>query len=144
MLSYFELFRTSKSYSAICLHLQPHGTIWSIINRPCVAGAVLQTPWSLIHSFIQSVILSFRIFKTPSHQNHKSYGPVILTQYSSPLCVRDTCDISCVTGHVSHVTSNFQTVRARELIFRRRFTSLHLSPVICYMSHVTCHMSCVT
>ena len=41
-------------------------------NRPGVAGAVLQTPLSLFHWLIQSVILLFRILKTPSHQNHKS------------------------------------------------------------------------
>ena len=71
-------------------------------------------------------------------------------------CVsRDTCHISHVTCHMSgvrchtsgvpcqvlHVTSNSQTVRARELKF---WEKVHLSPVTCQMSRVRCHISHVT
>ena len=48
----------------------------ALINRPGVAGAVLQSPLSLIHSFIDSlidsVILFLQNFKTSLHPNHKS------------------------------------------------------------------------
>ena len=47
------------------------GKIFSLItNRPGVAGAVLQTPFWLIHWFIKSVRICENIFNTPS--NHRS------------------------------------------------------------------------
>ena len=59
------------------------------------------------------------------------------------------CHVSCVTCHmsyvkcqVSHVTSNFQTVRARQVKFWEK--GHLLPPVICHVSCVMCHMSCVT
>ena len=57
-----------------------------IINGPCVDGAVLQTSLSLInyliHSFICSVILQFRISRTLSIPNRMSWGAEILRKYS--------------------------------------------------------------
>ena len=48
-----------------------------------------------------------------------------------------TCKVSGVTCQVSHITCNSQTIRARGLKSKRKFTSSHLSFVMCYL----CHMS---
>ena len=49
-----------------------------------------------------------------------------------------TYQVSGVTCHVPHVTSNSWTVRARELKFCEK---VHLiPPVTCHMSHGTCHL----
>ena len=50
------------------------GKIWKLwaVNRPNVAGAVLQTPLSFINSLIQSLVLFGNIFKTPPLPNHMS------------------------------------------------------------------------
>ena len=76
--------------------------------------------------------------------------------FLNPSLSRDTCHMSCVTCLMSgvrchtsgvpcqvlHVTSNSQTVRARELKF---WDKVHLlQPVTSYMSYVKCHMSHVT
>ena len=93
----------------------------------------------------KSVILSFRIFKTPSHPNHKNLGPESLRHFSSPpVCHMKhvSCQVSGVTCQVSHVTSNFQTVRAKELKFREKVNLL--PPVTFHMLHVTSHMSHIT
>ena len=96
------------------------------------------------------------IFKTNSHPNHKSKGPEVWTQCSSPPVCHVThvichvshvsCHVSGVICQVSHVTSNSQTVRARELKFWEKVHLLHpLSPVTCHMSHVKCqtlHVTC--
>ena len=59
----------------------------SIVNRPGVAGAVLQTPWSLIHSFIHllidSVILLLQIFKISLITNRNSQEAEILRNSST-------------------------------------------------------------
>ena len=56
------------------------------------------------------------------------------------------CHLSGGTCQVSHVTSNSQTVRGRELKFCEKvpllpLVSCHMSCVMCHMSCVTCHMS---
>ena len=50
--------------------------------------------------------------------------------------------MSVVSCQVSHVTSNSQTVRARELKFGEKIHPI--KPVTCHMSHITCHVSPVT
>ena len=72
-----------------------------MFNRLCVAGALLQTLFSLIHSFIHWVIFLFKIFKILSIPSHKNWGVEILREYSPPTI----CHMSCsgVTCHVSHV-----------------------------------------
>ena len=57
-------------------------------------------PLSFITWFIQSVILSFRIIKTLSIPNRKSYGAEILRWFSLP---PHTCHMSGVTCQVSGV-----------------------------------------
>ena len=86
------------------------------INRPGVAGAVLRSPSSFIHSFIHSLIksvilflLSFKILFQP---NHKSEKDEIVRECLPP-------------NHLSHVTC-------------------HVSGVRCHISGVKCHVSCVT
>ena len=53
-----------------------------LINRPGVTGAVLQSPPLLTDSFIHWVILLFKIFKTLSIPNRKSWGVEILRECS--------------------------------------------------------------
>ena len=77
-----------------------------IFNRPCVAGAVLQTSLSFIMSVSQSVTLFLPIFKTTQLPNRQSQGPEIFTQCSpTPMCY-----VSCVTGRMSHVTCQMSLV----------------------------------
>ena len=72
----------------------------TMINRPGVAGAVLQT--SFIHSFIAMhlVILVLNIFKMPSLENRKIQRVESLRECSP----RTTCCMSPVMCHISHVT----------------------------------------
>ena len=83
----------------------------SVINRPCVAGAVLQTLLLLIHSFIhsfsQSVILFLQTFKTSENSNRKSEGAEILRDWS-PSTI---CRMSCVMCQMSRITSHVSCVR---------------------------------
>ena len=79
-----------------------------VFNRPSVAGAVLQTPLSLIHSLIGD------LFSFKSSKHHKSqtirareltfwenvYPPPHVTCHMSHV----TCHVSCVTCRVWHVT----------------------------------------
>ena len=52
------------------------------------------------------------------------------------------CQVSGVTCQMSYVTSNSQTVRARDLKF---WEKVHLLPLVtCHMSLATCHMLHVT
>ena len=73
-----------------------------IFNRPGVAGAVLQTASSLIHS----VILFLQTFKTSLHPKCESLGAEILRECSPP----QTCHMSLVTCHVSRVTCHMSCV----------------------------------
>ena len=72
----------------------------SVIKRPGVAGAVLQTTWSLTHSLRDSVILCENIFKTLSLPSRKSFGPEILREFSPP----PMCHMSHFMCYVSYVT----------------------------------------
>ena len=72
------------------------------VNRPGVAGAVLQTPSSLINWFIHSV--SQWSFPSKSSKHHISQKK--LTQCSLPVM----CQMSHVTCHVSHVTCHMSHV----------------------------------
>ena len=69
---------------------------------------------SLIHSFIQLLMLFSQIFQTSQIPNRQSQRAEILRECSP----HTISHLSCVTCHVS--------------------------PVICHLSHVTCHMSHVT
>ena len=111
---------------------------------------------SLFISLIHSVILLFRIIKTPSHPNHKNkrnFDTIFIALYVScdtchmshvPCLVSGvTCHMSVVTSQVSHVTFNSQMARARKLFFKRKSSPLptfHLSYVTCHVSHVKCHI----
>ena len=78
------------------------------------AGAVLQSPPSLINSLIHSLtdplVHNLRTLSIPSR---KSWEGDILRECSLPPCV--TCHMSYVMCHMSHI--------------------------MCHNSHVTCHMS---
>ena len=74
-----------------------------VINRPGVAGAVLQTPLLLIDLLINSLILCGNIFKTLSFPNGKSKGADILRKMLTPHLV------SHVTCHISRVTCDLSS-----------------------------------
>ena len=115
-----------------------------IINRPCVAGAVLQSA----SSFTDSVGQPF----PPNLQNIINYKPEEPGSWNF--------ERKSTPHNMSHVTSlsskyhKLQTRRARELRFLRECSppttchmshvACHMSCVMCHMSHVTCHVSCVT
>ena len=66
------------------------------LKKPGLVGAVLQSPPSLIHSFIQRSF-SPNIFNTLSFLSHQNQRADILRECSPPPCV--TCHMSCVTCH---------------------------------------------
>ena len=117
-----------------------------MINRPGVAGAVPQTPLSLINLLTNSVnhplwkyFLIHCIFQTIRDRDLEIWGNVHPHHVS-----HFTCYMSHVTCHVSHVTWHHysKTVRARDLTF---WDNVHHPPfVTCHMSCVTCHTSHVT
>ena len=84
-----------------------------IFNRPGVAGAVLQSPPSLIHwpSHPFPPNLQDIINDKPLELGSWNFERMFTTHNMSHV----TCHMSCVTCHVSHV--------------------------MCNMSHVTCHVS---
>ena len=83
----------------------------SIINRPGIAGAVLQTALSLIHSVTHPLIQNIEdTFK----RKPKKLGT---WDFDTP----PVCHVTLVICHVSHVTC-------------------HMSCVMCHMSDVTCHL----
>ena len=108
-----------------------HFSSVSIIIRPGVAGAVLQTPPSLVNW----VILFGNIFHTLSFLNRKRYISDILIEGSS----LTMCHMSCVTCHVSHVLCHMSCITCHV-----SHVMCHIPCVTCYISHVMCHMSCVT
>ena len=118
-----------------------------ICNTPGVAGAVLQTPWWLIHWFIISQSIYVKI--SSRHLYTQTVRATNLKFWHNASCVScDTCHVSCVTRHMScvrcqvfPVTSNSQTVRARELKFLGKVYLL--PPVTGHMSNVTSHRSLV-
>ena len=85
-----------------------------LVNRPGVAGAVLQSPPLLTDWLIDSSFIP----KTIRARELKFWENV----HPTP-CVM--CHLSPVTCYLSHVIC-------------------HVSPVMCYLSHVTCHVSPVT
>ena len=113
-------------------------------------------PGMFYKDLCDSVILLFRIIKTPSHPNHKNkrnFDTIFIALYVScdtchmshvPCLVSGvTCHMSVVTCQVSHVTFNSQTARAKKLFFKRKSSPLpilHLSYVTCHVSHVKCHI----
>ena len=112
------------------------------INRPGVAGAVLQSPLLLSHSLIHWVILSFQIFKTLSILNRKSWGAEVLWQCSPPTM----CDMSHVKCQMSGIIFFGQGVgfsRLRVWYQRglRRLVCLsirlNLSDILSSSSHMT-------
>ena len=93
-----------------------------VINRPGLAGAVLQSSLSLFNSFIHSwthplvqISSKYSQFQTGKARKLKFCENVHPT-----ICV--LCHVSFVTCYVSHVTC-------------------HMSRVPCQVSHVTSHMS---
>ena len=81
------------------------------------AGAVLQSPPSLIHSLTDPLVYNLRTLSIP---NRKSWQADILRECSLPPCV--TCHMSYVMCHMSHIIC-------------------HNSHVTCHMSRATCHTS---
>ena len=61
----------------------------------------------------------------------KNFGPKTDRLIHSSFCLESS-------GHCIS-----QTGRAREVKFKRIFTSNHMSQVTCHMSQVICHVSCV-
>ena len=55
-----------------------------IVNRPGVAGAVLQTSLSPIDSVSESVILFLQTFETSLHPNRKTWEAEIFGECSPP------------------------------------------------------------
>ena len=90
-----------------------------IINRPGVAGAVLQTPPSLIDSSIHPLwkYLQTIITSKPLELGTWNVDTMFTIPYVSHMS-RVMCHVSHVTCHVSHVTC-------------------HMSCVTCHVSHVT-------
>ena len=90
---------------------------FDMFNRPGAAGAVLQTPLSLINWLIESSfveISSEHLHSKTVRAGKLKFGEKVLLPH-----------LSCVTCHMSRVMC-------------------HMSGVTCHMSGVTCHMSCVT
>ena len=83
-----------------------------VFNRPCVAGAVLQTPSSLhrfIHSFIHSLSQSSFSSKSSKYQKSQTIrGSWNFERMFSPYNMSHvplvTCHMSYVMCHISHVT----------------------------------------
>ena len=135
------------------LEWQPRSVRSDIFYRPGVAEPVLQTPLSLIYSFIDSltpILLIFKISQTVRDRELTCHMTHFIFHVSH---VR--FQVSGITCQVSHITCNSQTVIAREL---KCWENFHLLPPVmcpmslltCYvsyvrynMSNVTCHMSCV-
>ena len=89
--------------------LKHRAKLLQLFNRPGVAGAVLQSPPSLIDSFVNRVIILFRIFKTLSIPNRKRWRADILRECSPPTM----CQISRVTCQVSGVMCQVSCVRCQ-------------------------------
>ena len=87
------------------------------MNRPGVAGAVLQTPSTFINSSCSSQSSKHCLSQTVKARELKFWENV----HPPPF-------VKC---HMSHVTCHMSCVRC------------HVSDVTCHLSHVTCHTSCV-
>ena len=92
-----------------------------MINRPGVAGDVLQSPpfnGLLIHSLIKLLILFLQTFKISLNPNRESYRAELFRECSPPTTCQKSgvmCQVSCVRCQVSDVR--------------------------CHVSGVTCQMS---
>ena len=88
-------------------------TMIDVFNRPGVAGAILQPPLWLIHSFIES--LSYLSSKSSRHHKSQTVRAKNLTFWEyvhPPPCVTcqmsgTRCQVSGVTCHVSDITFFF-------------------------------------
>ena len=96
-------------------HVRGHMS-YVFFNRPGVAGALLQTPPSLINSVIQWWFVEI-YSKWYNSQTIRAKELKFGVNVHLPKCV--ACHVSHVTCHVSCVTC-------------------HVSHVMCHMSHVTC------
>ena len=74
-----------------------------IINRPSVAGAVLQTALLLIDWLIMSLILFLQIFTTIRTRELKLLENVHPTRCVMCQVSHVTCHLSCVTCHLSNI-----------------------------------------
>ena len=109
---------------------------FSIITRPGVGGAVLQTPFSLIdkvgHPFVQNLQNTF----TPKPEELATWNcGTIFTNF----CVLGvTCDVTHVKCHMSCVTWHHysQNITTRDL---KLWENVHHP--LCVTEGVTCHMS---
>ena len=96
-------FQGTVLYSAVeCNVLQ---YMCSVLNRPGVAGAVLQSPPSFADWLINSVILYSKYLPNTPNPKPEEIGSwnferMFIWYYVS--CVK--CHVSCVTCHVSRVT----------------------------------------
>ena len=77
--------------------------IYALRCRNCLAGAVLEIPSSFIHCRL----ILFRIFKTLTIPNLKSWGAEILRECSR----RTMCHMSCTRCQVSGVRCHMPGVR---------------------------------
>ena len=104
-----------------------------VFNRPGVAGAVLQTPLSLIESvsqFVSQWAFSSKSSKYCKSQSGRARELPFWENVYPPQHV--TCHMSCVTCHMSHVTCN------------KSHFMCHVSHVTCNKSHFMFHVSHVT
>ena len=110
--------------------------IYKINNKSGVAGAVLQSPLSIIN-YLTNLPISSQSSKRHNSQTVRARDLKCWHNVCHSLCV--TCPVSGVRCHMSRVTSHYPTVRARELKFLENFH--FLPPVPCNVSYVTCPMS---
>ena len=94
--------------------MNENSIIQHVINRPGVAGAVLQAPLSLIHSFCRSAYS----FKSSKYHTTQTVMVRELTFWENA----HPHNMSHVKCHVSHVMC-------------------HMSIVTCHVSHVMCNMA---
>ena len=79
--------------------------LFLVTNKPCVAGAVLQSPLLLVHKFNNLVSLSFFSSQSSNHYKSQTVKARDLTcSEKVHLHQRVMCHMSYVTCHNSHVT----------------------------------------
>ena len=121
----------------------------SLINRPGVAGAVLQISLSLIYSvillfkYLENIITSIPLELGTWNCETMFFTPCVSYVTYHVSCV--TCHVSCVTCHTSGVTwhqnslKKSYAIRARDLIFTDNVH--HFLCVMCHMPCDTCQVS---
>ena len=115
-----------------------------LINRPGVAGAVLQTTLSLIDSISQS-FFSSQSSKYNFSQTVKARTLTFIENFHHPLCVKChmsgvTCHMSCVMWHMTSLLPNRYSYGPEILRHSSSLPVCHKSHVMCHGSHVMCHM----